>query len=456
MAIKVPKVGSATSERARLRFEREIELVARLKHPNIAQIYESGIDRGQHYYVMDFISGISLDEYVQKKRLMQRQILELMQDICLAVQHAHQMGIIHRDLKPSNILVTNEGHPYIVDFGLAKELLTDDHSPLVSMDGETIGTPAYMSPEQAGGQTNMIDTRTDVYSLGVILFGLLTGELPHDLSGSRQQVLRRIAEEEVRQPRDICPKIDRDLELLLLKSLDRDPERRYISVNDLSVDIENFLNGRALVAGPPSVSYRVKKFIGRHRALVSSVIIATIIIIISLIASITMYIRSEIQAQRSQAINSFLNDSVLSLLDPYRSQGGEVTAMSVLDSVAAALEGKFPDDPLIEASIQHRLGWSYFRSDNPDAAVLHLKRALEIRRDQLGNGHPDTVKSIHILGCSYWNQGRANEAEPLLSESVKQYARLYDPDHATTLQGRLMFANIYTTMGEYRKALDIA
>jgi serine/threonine protein kinase len=455
VAIKVPKVGSAASDRARLRFEREIELVARLKHPHIARIYESGIDRGQHYYVMDFVNGSRLDNYVRNKDLPQQQILELMRSICHAIQHAHQMGVLHRDLKPSNILVTNEGHAYVIDFGLAKELLQDERSPLVSMDGETIGTPAYMSPEQAQGLTDAIDTRTDVYSLGVILFGLLTGELPHDLSGSRQQVLRRIAAGEMRPPRDLCPHMDRELEWLLVKALAHDPEQRYASANELAADMDNYMNGRALVAGPPSVSYRVKKYIGRHRALVSSVVVGTLVISICLIASIAMYIRAEIQSQRSQAVNSFLNDSVLSALSPHRSKGGEVTPLSVLDSVASALEGRFPSDPLTEASIRYQLGKIYAHNDNLAAAVLHLQRALEIQQKHLGENHGLIVKSKYDLGFAYWNQGNANVAEPLLSESVRQFTLQKGPDSVSTLYARIMLANTYSLMGQCRRSLEI-
>jgi eukaryotic-like serine/threonine-protein kinase len=451
VAIKVPKLGSVVSDRARLRFEREVELAARLKHPNIARVYESGIDCGQHYYVMDFIDGTSLDEYVRENSLTSPQILELMQSICQAVQHAHQMGVIHRDLKPSNIIVTSEGHPYVIDFGLAKELLDDGQGPLVSMDGETIGTPAYMSPEQVQGQTDSIDTRTDVYSLGVILFGLLTGELPHDLSGTRQQVMRRIAEGEFRQPRCVCPSIDKDLELLLLKALDHDPEQRYASANDLAVDIDNFLNDRALAAGPTRVLYRVKKFIRLHRILVA----AAFVISASLCASVAMYLRAQIQAQQSQAI-SLLLDSMLSALSPYRPQGGEVTALSVMDSVAPVLEGLFPDDPLTEAKYRSRIGMIYSSFDDQETAIQHKKRSLKIRREQLGEDDPLTVETVFALGSSYWAQGRPNKAEPLLYEAVRQRTRQLGPEHSQTLQARLILANNHGRMGEHRKTLEIA
>ena len=193
IAIKIPRLGTVISERARIRFEREIELVARLNHPNIARIYDSGMNHGQYYYIMDFVEGSNLDDYVLKHAFTHRQILELMRTICQAVQHAHQNGIIHRDIKPANIIVTKEGSPVIVDFGLAKGFLEEDQNLVVSMDGETVGTPAYMSPEQAAGHIDKVDTRTDVYSLGVTLYTLLTGKNPHDLSGSRLEVMHRKA-----------------------------------------------------------------------------------------------------------------------------------------------------------------------------------------------------------------------------------------------------------------------
>jgi len=261
VALKVPRAGLISSEKALARFEREVELAAALKHPNIARIHDSGIHQGIYYYAMDLIEGMQLDGYVKGNDLSQRQILELMQTICQAVQHAHQNGVIHRDLKPSNIVVSAEGVPYIVDFGLAKNLLEEDVALTVSIDGEAAGTPAYMSPEQAAGHTNKLDTRTDVYSLGVMLFALLTGEYPHDLSGSRYQIMRRIAEEQVRRPRKICPKIDKELELLLLKALENEPDRRYATAGELARDIDNYLQGAVLIAGPESGVYHIKKFV---------------------------------------------------------------------------------------------------------------------------------------------------------------------------------------------------
>jgi len=191
VALKLLRAGVFSSKQAQARFEREVELTASLEHPNIARVYESGLHHGVHYYAMELIDGLPLDEYVGARTLTQRQVLELTRIVCQAVQYAHQRGVIHRDLKPSNILVTADGQPHVLDFGLAKTFLEGEPDVRVSVEGDIAGTPAYMSPEQAAGRVEHLDTRTDVYSLGVILYQLLTGRFPHDMTGTRLEVLRR-------------------------------------------------------------------------------------------------------------------------------------------------------------------------------------------------------------------------------------------------------------------------
>jgi len=248
VALKVLGRGVFASEKAGARFEREVELTARLQHPNIARIYDSGQHQGVHYYAMELVEGAELDKFAEERRLTQRQMLELMRIVCEAVQYAHERGVIHRDLKPSNILVTADGQPRVLDFGLAKGFLDKDLASPLLTEGETTGTPAYMAPEQAAGRADQIDTRSDVYALGVLLFRLLTGKPPHDLSGTRYEVLRRIAEDEVRRPREMTKSIDGELEALILKALARDPNERYPSAGALAQDIENYLAREPLTA----------------------------------------------------------------------------------------------------------------------------------------------------------------------------------------------------------------
>jgi len=265
VALKVPRVDLLRSRKALARFQREIELAARLNHPNIARIYDSGTHRGLYYYAMELIEGMPLDEYVRQRKLSTRQTMTLMQVVCEAVQHAHQNGVIHRDLKPSNILVSEDGRPHVVDFGLAITLSRDNAFRTVSADGEVTGTPAYMSPEQAAGQHEQLDTRTDVYSLGVVLYELLTGGFPYDVDTSMVETLRHIGETDPIRPSKTVRSLDRDIDTMVLKALAKDPDRRYQSVTELRHDIEAWLAGLPIVARSDSSMYLLRKVIASHR-----------------------------------------------------------------------------------------------------------------------------------------------------------------------------------------------
>ena len=265
VALKLLAPERIGSPKSKARFEQEVELAARLKHENIARIYDSGVQKGVYFYVMELIDGVHLDEYVKQQKLSDLQILSLMATICKGVEHAHQHGVIHRDLKPSNILVTQEGKPYVVDFGLAKtqEITSDSvvtgelpeklSEPAIgksnialTQEGAVTGTLAYMSPEQAAGGSKQITIRSDIYNLGVILYYLLLGEYPHDLNGGFHQVRRRVATEEIRPPCQFRPNMDKKLQDLLLMALKRDPDQRYPYVGDLAKDLRNYPDGPLL------------------------------------------------------------------------------------------------------------------------------------------------------------------------------------------------------------------
>jgi tRNA A-37 threonylcarbamoyl transferase component Bud32 len=246
------------------RFRREIELASQLEHPHIARVYDSGNSGGQFYYSMEFIDGKSVDEYVKEAHLPQQERLQLMQRICETIAYAHGCGIIHRDLKHANILVTDDGCPHILDFGLAKLLATVDGEAL-SVSGDVMGTPIFMSPEQASGKAGAIDARTDVYSLGVMLYHMVTGSYPHDPKGSQYEILRRVVHEEPRMPSAANSAVDNELEVILLKALAREPEQRYASAKELADDLRRYLAGDPITAMRPSSVYNFRKRLGRRR-----------------------------------------------------------------------------------------------------------------------------------------------------------------------------------------------
>ena len=303
VALKTIRDSFASTE-ARLRFQREVELAARLDHPNIAQVFDSGRDGDVDYYAMRLVRGQSLDKFVKSKHLNQKEILELMQVVCEAVQHAHQRGVIHRDLKPPNILVDEQGAPHVLDFGLAKaqidqEEQTRDYATL-TREGVVAGTLAFMAPEQAAGRTNEVDTRTDVYTLGVILYRLLTENSPHEMEGSSLDIIRRIVDEDVRLPRHFAPSMNRDLEAILLKALSKDPAQRYGSASELGEDIGRFLAGEPVKAHAHTAMYLLRKRAWKYRIPISALAVTMTIVV----GAILFYVLS-IQAERDKTFQQY-------------------------------------------------------------------------------------------------------------------------------------------------------
>ncbi|MBI4717390.1 MAG: protein kinase [Planctomycetes bacterium] len=295
VALKVLLEGPFASTTAKRRFEREVELAAQLAHPNIVTILESGLARGRYYFAMQYVEGQRLDHFVACHRLGVPQVLRLFAKVCRAVSFAHQRGVIHRDLKPSNILVDDAGEPHVLDFGLAKQDAPDG-KPAVSLPGQVLGTVPFMSPEQAVGAYQEVGTRSDVYSLGVILFRLLTGRMPYEVSKDVRRTVEAIVSTPPARPSRIRRDIDGDAETIVLRALAKERDRRYASADALVEDIESYLACRPIAARRDNLPYVLRKFISRHRFATAS---ATVMLVLGFLA-LTMGLRQRATAIRAE------------------------------------------------------------------------------------------------------------------------------------------------------------
>lgn len=303
VAIKVMREGPFGGWRDHARFEREVQVLAALNHPGIVTIHDSGTAAGSHYFVMDYIAGSPLDVWADIAPRSVEQILRLFLTVCEAVNAAHIKGIIHRDLKPGNIRIDDEGRPHILDFGLAKRATHDDEdldARGMTAIGQFVGSLPWTSPEQAQGTVELVDTRTDVYALGVILYQLLTGTFPYDVKGPMRDVLNRIVSDEPKRPASLRKEIDRDVEAIVLKCLRKEPHRRYQTAGELSRDIERYLVGDAVAARSDSGLYVFGKMLRRHRVPVAVTAAFALLITVSLLASLSLW--RQAVADRDRAI----------------------------------------------------------------------------------------------------------------------------------------------------------
>ncbi|MDW8262337.1 MAG: serine/threonine-protein kinase, partial [Phycisphaerales bacterium] len=434
VALKTIAAGLFASPRAAARFEREVELASRLNHPHIARVYDSGITSGMAFYAMELVEGMTLEQFVRDRGLSRRQILELMILICQAVQHAHQYGVIHRDLKPSNILVDADGHPRLLDFGLAKAAWADP-SPQITLD-DAPGTPAYMSPEQASGQLSAVGTTSDVYSLGVILYLLLLGRLPHDDTGGALAIMQRVVNSDPTPPRLIDPAFPRDLTAILLKALARTPQERYRSADELARDLRRWLDGLPIQGTRMGLLYTTRKFIRRHRRrLTVAGVIAAAVMAIAAVASVQVLRerdRATTNEQIASAVNRFLLD-MLGSADPEGAGGPIPSLPELLHRASGGIEGSFPDQPLVEAAIRQTVSDAYVRIGDSLKAEPHARAALSLRSQTMGEFHPQTLTARGDLAFVLYNSDRAHEAELLLRPALEHAQNVLGPDHSTTL-----------------------
>ena len=482
VALKVIKPGM-DSKRILARFEAERRVLALLDHSNIAHVYDAGTtEAGRPYFVMEYVKGLTITEHCDRRKLTIEDRLNLFLQVCHAVQHAHQKGIIHRDIKPSNILVStqdNQAVPKIIDFGIAKALsqpLTEQ--TLATEENQLLGTPEYMSPEQADMAREDIDTRSDIYSLGVLLYVLLTGVLPFDSDTLRtggidriRQIIResdpktpstrlmslgeeakKVAERRCTEVATLAKCLRKELEWIPLKAMRKERTERYRSASEFSDDIENYIKGAPLIAGPLTAAYRFKKFLRRNKALVTGIAAVLAVLIAGVAVSTLFAIRAERQAKISQAVNEFLQEDLIRSVDPHVTLGREVTVRSWLDAASENLEGRFENEPLVEASIRMTLGDTYRNLGDFEVAERHLKRVVQIRRNELGEEHPQTIYATFKLCGALWGAGRAAEVQPLCLKTVERSKRILGKEHRTTLLSMNILALIRKSQADYDEA----
>lgn len=444
VALKLIK-GVTYSRESLGRFHSERQALALMNHANIARILDAGsTNDGRPFFVMEYVQGSLLLDYCDRRRLCIDERLELFIQVCDAVQHAHQKGVIHRDLKPSNILVEEvdgKATPKVIDFGVAKMLYQRfDDNTLHTRLGGFLGTPGYVSPEQAQTPGLDVDTRADVYSLGAVLYELLTGLRAFDFRGAdlgeMQHLLahrdpkfpstRVLEDSDSAEERARCRRTDGDglprrlrgdLDWITLKALEKERTRRYATASELAADLRRHRVHATVLARPPSRAYQLSRFVRRHALLLAMGTLALLALMIGTIGTTLGLIRAKEEAERarvhaaiSEEINTFLNDDLLAAVAPGQ-QGIDVTMREVLDTAAQRVEGRFPEQPLVEASLRRTIGRTYRSLGVLDSAEQHLEQALALFSRELEASDPERRKLLFELGVIYRGQGRAAEAE---------------------------------------------
>jgi tetratricopeptide (TPR) repeat protein len=444
VALKMIAAGQLATPAAVQRFHTEAEAAARLDHPHIVPIYEIGEYEGQHYFSMKLIERGTLADLRLKSKVQSLKSPEaaarLVGTVARAVHYAHQRGILHRDLKPTNILLDEQGEPHVTDFGLAK-LVEDDSS--LTLSAAMLGTPAYMAPEQAAGGARQLTTAADIYSLGAVLYELLTGQPPFRAE-TAVETLRQACEQEPTPPRSLNPQVDRDLETICLKCLNKDPQKRYSSAELLAQDLAHWRKGEPIVARPIGTSEKVWRWC-RRRPVVASLLLAVLLSLVAgLVVSNWFYLREKaaheqavVAEQEAQAIVQFLTEDVLFQATPEQnSREKQLTLEHAVTEATRRLDqnAEIHRQPKLEATLRLALGGTYHKLGKWDEADRNLRRAFELRRRALGPTNRLTLDAEFQLADFLQNVEHGyDEAGTLAREVWHRRQQLLGEEHPDTL-----------------------
>jgi len=491
VALKIIKAGRY-DDSALLRFDVERQTLAIMDHPAIAKVFDAdSTAEGQPYFVMEYVPGLPITTYCDQKHLSVQQRLALFIKVCEGVQHAHQKAIMHRDLKPSNILVVEvdgKAMPRIIDFGIAKAISQQaDDETLVTRAGGMVGTPGYMSPEQADATVSDVDTRTDVYSLGVVLYELLTGVLPFDPKQWQTKpfhvILRQLHEEDPPRPstrisgdststttaqrRDSDPRqlaslLRGDLDWITLKALEKDRARRYGAPSELAADVGRYLRNEPVVARPVSTAYRTKKYIQRHKFGVAAATAMLLLMMAFAVMQAVQLRRITRERDRADRVTQFMT-GMFKVSNPSEARGNDIRAREILDKSAKDIDTGLANDPELQAQMMSVMGTVYQSLGLTSKAEPLLRRAWETRRRILGPRNPDTLQSLQDLSVAVVAQSRYPEAEKLCRETLETRRQVLGPEHHDTVDSMVQLARILGFQSRYdeaeklnRDALEVA